>query len=488
MSIRNRIKELRQVRAGDLQSDPRNWRRHPERQQSALQAMLERIGYADALIAREAQDGRLVLIDGHLRAGLDAEQTVPVLVTDLTEAEAGELLATLDPLAAMAETDAVSLDGLLGNLLADEQSAMSQLRDDDLLDDLLAAIGHEALLPPASVGEPDGRIAAGFEGTLLTDRYLEVPISVWDAKRGRWQERKRLWRALLGDAIGRPTDLITESASYDMQFYQRKGQKEKELGRLMSTTEFRDNHWDGRSFPTTSRFDPVLAEVAYTWYSPPGGLVYDPFAGSQERGVVAGMTGRRYVGIDLSGDQVAHNRQIVVDKNLDAVRYIQGDAQQAASLFPDEQADLVFACPPYWNLERYSDDPADLSNMSLDEFLTAHQRVVEACVGKLADDRFAVWVIGDIRGKDGRYLGLPNEVRRHFEAAGVWLHSEQILVRVMGAMAVRVRKPFEAKRSTGLNHEHVLVFCKGDAAKAAQAMGPVEISELSEEPEGSDDE
>ena len=109
---RNRIRELRTVRAGDLKADPRNWRKHPKAQREALQAMLDRVGWADAVIARETPEG-LVLVDGHLRADLDANAEVPVLVVDLDEAEAGQVLATLDPLAAMAEANTEALSKLL---------------------------------------------------------------------------------------------------------------------------------------------------------------------------------------------------------------------------------------------------------------------------------------------------------------------------------------------------------------------------------------
>lgn len=111
-AIRDRIVELIRVRATELQPNPANWRRHPEEQRSALRGLLEEIGYADALLAR--RDGeRLVLIDGHLRQSLDPEQVVPVLVLDVTEQEAETLLATLDPLAALARPDPEALSTLL---------------------------------------------------------------------------------------------------------------------------------------------------------------------------------------------------------------------------------------------------------------------------------------------------------------------------------------------------------------------------------------
>lgn len=125
--IRDRVVELRRVRAGDLHPNARNWRRHPERQRAALRGLLRQIGYADALIARE-QDGALVLVDGHLRRSLDPEQVVPVLVLDLSEEEADTLLATLDPLAAMALPDPEPLAELLSRVQA-SSTAVTELLD-----------------------------------------------------------------------------------------------------------------------------------------------------------------------------------------------------------------------------------------------------------------------------------------------------------------------------------------------------------------------
>lgn len=115
MKIRDRIVELRRVKASDLRPNPRNWRRHPDDQRAALEGILQDVGYADALLARVTEDGGLMLIDGHLRAETTPDQKVPVLVTDLTEAEGDELLATLDPLGAMAQSDKKALDALLGS-------------------------------------------------------------------------------------------------------------------------------------------------------------------------------------------------------------------------------------------------------------------------------------------------------------------------------------------------------------------------------------
>lgn len=113
MKIRNRIKELRHVKANELHPNSKNWRTHPKAQQDALKGILAEIGYADALLAREQTDGSLVLVDGHLRAETTPEEEVPVLILDIDEAESDKLLLSLDPLAALAETNATALDSLL---------------------------------------------------------------------------------------------------------------------------------------------------------------------------------------------------------------------------------------------------------------------------------------------------------------------------------------------------------------------------------------
>jgi len=116
MKIRDRIKDFRRVAADVLLPHPRNWRVHNDRQRDILRGILAEVGYADALLVRELADGSLQLIDGHLRAETTPHQRVPVLVVDLNDAETDKLLATLDPLVALAETDQTKLEELLAQI------------------------------------------------------------------------------------------------------------------------------------------------------------------------------------------------------------------------------------------------------------------------------------------------------------------------------------------------------------------------------------
>jgi DNA modification methylase len=126
VKIRDRVVELRRVRAADLRPNPKNWRTHPKAQQDALRGLLAEVGYADALLARETTEG-LQLIDGHLRAETTPDTVVPVLVLDVTEAEADKLLLSLDPLAAMADGDAESLRALLSQVETDSDAVRKML-------------------------------------------------------------------------------------------------------------------------------------------------------------------------------------------------------------------------------------------------------------------------------------------------------------------------------------------------------------------------
>ncbi len=183
MKIRDRILDLRRVPARDLRPDPRNWRTHPKAQKEALQGLLSEIGYADALLARETPEG-LVLIDGHLRAETTPDSEVPVLVLDVDEKEAGKLLASLDPLSAMAGAD----DQRLAEILRSVETSSEAVKN--MFDRLAKENGI------LSVGQ-------------VSDVDAEPQIGRADELRKQWgTELGQLWllgdhRLLCGDATSR---------------------------------------------------------------------------------------------------------------------------------------------------------------------------------------------------------------------------------------------------------------------------------------------
>lgn len=126
-AFRDRIVELVRVKASDLVPHPQNWRTHPKRQREALKAMLADVGVADAVLARRGEDGRLHLVDGHLRTETLGSDEIPVLVLDVTEDEANKILLTLDPIAGMAGADAERVSALLKDIQTTDPSVQAVL-------------------------------------------------------------------------------------------------------------------------------------------------------------------------------------------------------------------------------------------------------------------------------------------------------------------------------------------------------------------------
>ena len=249
----------------------------------------------------------------------------------------------------------------------------------------------------------------------------------------------------------------------------------------MSNKEFDSLYYEkpegngGLSDSGTSVFDPVLCELMYAWFSREGDRVIDPFAGGSVRGVVAHMMGRRYTGVELRPEQVAANVEQGRAICAECPEWVVGDSAHMDELVEADGFDMLLTCPPYCDLEVYSDDPADISNMPHDEFVDAYRAIMAKAVAKLADDRFAVVVVGDARDKRGFYYNLPGKTVEAMEAAGARYYNEAVLVTPCGSLPIRAGKQFTASRKLGKTHQNVLVFVKGDPKKAAQRLGDVEI-------------
>jgi len=152
-TIRDRVIDIRQVKASELVPNPKNFRVHPEAQRDAYRGLLAEIGDVGAVVARELPDGRLMLIDGHMRKAERGEDIVRVFVTDLTEQEADKLLAALDPMTMMAQHDGVKLAELLGGVDAESDGLRNMF--EGLLDQAeFAAIQDSSLdADPKSKGK-----------------------------------------------------------------------------------------------------------------------------------------------------------------------------------------------------------------------------------------------------------------------------------------------------------------------------------------------
>lgn len=303
----------------------------------------------------------------------------------------------------------------------------------------------------------------------LEQKFIVPPFSVLDTRQGYWQERKRLWLSLgIKSEIGRGEDLTyqgEEITSDNLNYYRNKG-KPKQVkvdGLTFKSTGFMAEILTERG-GGTSIFDPVLCELIYKWFCPKYGTILDPFAGGSARGIVASILGYDYTGIDLSEVQLDANRQqaqeITPSKQP---QWIVGDSCRMDSLLPQgKHYDLIFTCPPYHDLEQYTDDMDDLSNMSWGTFKQKYNEIIAKSILKLKPNRFTCFVVSEIRDEVGGYKGLVPHTIDCFTRNGMRYYNEIVLVNVIGSLPVRIDGQFGSFRKIGRTHQNILVFYKGD--------------------------
>jgi DNA modification methylase len=229
-----------------------------------------------------------------------------------------------------------------------------------------------------------------------------------------------------------------------------------------------------------SIFDPVLCEIIYRWFSAEGHSVLDPFAGGSVRGIVASKLNRKYTGIELRKEQVDSNVEqgtLLCKENMP--EWICGTSTEVDILVKDLSFDLIFSCPPYADLEVYSDDPRDISNMSYDKFIEHYSIIIAKSCALLKENRFACFVVGEVREKKGmgKYRAFVPDTIECFKKAGLSYYNEAILVTSVGSLPIRTKRMFESARKLGKTHQNILVFCKGDAREAAKQCGEIKLDE-----------
>jgi DNA modification methylase len=270
----------------------------------------------------------------------------------------------------------------------------------------------------------------------------------------------------------------------DPSFYKKKEKAEMKLGRKLTREEFLENYYvpvtEGNSTMSetgTSIFDPVLCETQYLWFSKEGDSIIDPFAGGSVRGIVAVELGRKYTGIDLRQEQINANiANAEICRNMKP-NWICGDSLNIDTLAPGEY-DFLFTCPPYGNLEKYSNDPHDISNMPDEQFDEAYINIMRKASSMLKNNRFASIVIGNYRDKKGYLRDLVGLTVRAMESAGCRYYNDFIFVTPVGSLPVRAGKAFQATRKMGRTHQYMLIFCKGDPKKATERLGDVQIPDM----------
>lgn len=420
----------------DLIPYARNARVHSDAQVAEIAASIKEYGWTNPILL----DGDNGIIAGHGRLmaarklGMDEVPTIDII--GLTDTQKRALILADNKMALNASWDEdmlkLELADLVGGGIDSILTGFSQEEIDDLIGDL------DTEEKTSSYGENKG-------SGVLVDRYLVPPFSVLDTRQGYWQDRERKWDALIGDN-----------------------------GESRENTLFQCSMVDEKGLPGVSLFDPVLAEIICRWFLPSesGSKICDPFAGGMF-GYVAAFLGNTYTGIELRKEQADLNNSRV--KGMSA-HYICDDGRNIAKHIEAESQDMVFSCPPYFDLEKYSDLPNDASNQTWEGFCSILHDALTGAMSCLKDNRFAVIVMSNVRDRSGFYLDICEEIKRTMAECGAGLYNEIILVNAVGTGAIRAHTTFRNRKTVRM-HQEVLVFFKGNPKNIQKDFPVLQLDE-----------
>lgn len=314
---------------------------------------------------------------------------------------------------------------------------------------------------------------------VLAEKFIIPPFSVLDTRVKLWLDRRGKWDKFNFDSLkGRDGLLAFSQSAQPASVYERKNKYDKIIGKKSSWDEFIENNKDVKITTGTSKFDPVLCEIIYRWFCPVGGTVVDPFSGGSVRGLVASILGFNYFGVDIREDQVNENiSQTEPLKSILSGKCVWecGDSTNEKMAFPE--CDLFFSCPPYHDLEEYSDLDADISNMDYEKFISMLGVSVSKGFSALRENRFACFVVTELRKKDGGYKGFVSDTINIFKKAGFVFYNDIVLVNACSSAAIRTGRQFDKSRKVGKIHQNVLVFVKGDPREATKLCGLTDSKE-----------
>lgn len=288
----------------------------------------------------------------------------------------------------------------------------------------------------------------------LTDIFIIPPFSVLDSRQQYWMDRKKQWKALIDDN-GESRELVLHNHNIS----------NKSVMNAM------------KGF---SLLDPVLAELGNRCFALDNCKTFDPFAGDSVFGYVSDYIGNTFTGIELRKEQVELNNSRLSGKNS---KYICDDGQNVLKHIEENSQDLLFSCPPYYDLEIYSDLKNDASNQgNYEDFIKILRNAFTDSLKCLKDNRFAFIVVSDIRNKQGHYRLFTDHVKNIFISDGLCLYNEMILVESLGTLPQRVGR-FMNNRKIGKCHQSILVFYKGDVNQINKIYPKLDFTDIINESE-----
>ncbi|WP_339033120.1 ParB N-terminal domain-containing protein [Fusobacterium animalis] len=415
------MKELKIINKNidDIKEYENNAKEHPDWQIEQIANSIKEFGFNDPIAINT--DNQIIEGHGRLLAAKQLGLTeIPCIVlTGLTEAQERAYIIAHNKTTMNTDFDLDRLQYELNALKVEDFDLSLTGFSDGEIDSILNS--SNLLL------DKYGDVEEEQKGNLIK-KFIVPPFTVINSMKEPWLSIKNKWKKSINSLKGRSKELIGEIYG-------------------------------------TSLFDGAISEVFYKWFLPNKDIetkkILDPFCGGVIRGAVAELLGYKYTGFDIRKEQIDVN--IEQSKELGILpKFILDDSENVDKYIDDGTQDLIFSCPPYLDLEVYSNNENDLSNMEYENFIIKYNIIIEKHCKKLKDNRFAIFVVGDVRDKNGVLIDFVGDTIKAFKNAGLNYYNHIIYKEPLGSAVIRAGRTFNATRKISKIHQNIIIFYKGN--------------------------
>ena len=412
------MKELKIINKNidDIKEYENNAKEHPDWQIEQIANSIKEFGFNNPIAINA--DNQIIEGHGRLLAAkkLGLIEVPCIVLTGLTEAQERAYIIAHNKTTMNTDFDLDRLQYELNALKIENFDLSLTGFSDDEIDKLL---NNESRLLDKILNDDKG---------ALQRKYIIPPFTVINSMKEPWLSIKNKWKDMLDSSKGRENGLI------------------------------------GNNYGT-SVFDGAICEVFYKWFLPNEDIetkkILDPFCGGVVRGAVAELLGYKYTGFDIRKEQIETN--IKQAKELGVLpNFILDDTENVDNYIEDNTQDLIFSCPPYLDLEVYSNNENDLSNMGYKDFIEKYNKIIEKHCKKLKDNRFAIFVVGDVRDKNGVLIDFVGDTIKAFKNAGLNYYNQVIYKEPLGSAVIRAGRAFNTTRKISKVHQNIIIFYKGN--------------------------
>lgn len=288
-------------------------------------------------------------------------------------------------------------------------------------------------------------------------KYGEILTSVWNVKY---------------DKRFTTDDNVSQSQHRDNDYLEKFNNSEVQLNQAKKYMGVRDISCRKKDIFSVSKFPKNICENIIKFYTKENDIVLDPCSGHNSRMETTFKLRRNYIGYDVSESYMKENKRIakelfgnseqklLLEVDNDIILYLQSSEKMNEN---DNSVDLIFTSPPYWDLEFYGDESAQLGyKKSYDEFLSGIKRILSESFRVLKVDKYCIINVNDFR-KNGIFYDYHNDIIRIARECCFKLH-DIIIMKYKTAMRSAFAKQIDDSKIMPKIHEYILVFKKSSTS------------------------